>query len=157
MKRTLAIFMVLVLFFLCACGAVKLTPAEVEDAFGGSNYTLEMETSGDKVKSFTIVVEEVNAENLVDRQYAYEAIYTLLADSSQLTGYQYDVCLAFVPLMEIQQLFGVGMDEENFDPEEYVEGLMDVICDEKAVTYSGWKVTPEIDQARNSITYTVSR
>ena len=151
MKKVMSMLMVLVMCLsLCACGGNELTAAKVEEALADCNGTLNMETSGDKVTSFTYVVEGVNAEDLVDKAYSRKAIANVLSgDTSKITLGQVKVSKAIAPLMKIEVLF--NGDSDNFDANAFVEKILGIICDGNTAEYDGWVVTAEVDQASDSI------
>ena len=154
MKKLLAFNLAIVLCLsLCACGGPKqYTPAQVEEALSQCTGTLEMETSGDYVTSFTYVVEDVNAEDLLDREYAKEAITAVLAgDIGNITFGQVKVCTAIMPLMSLDVLFE-GTSDAEFEEEAFVDKMLDIACDGKSMTSNGWTVTAEVDVENDTIT-----
>ena len=155
-KKMISIVLVLALCLsLAACGSkVKLTTTDVETALADRPGTLDIETSGDNVKSFTYTADNINAEGLIDREYSLEAIALLSSgNTSQITPNQLYVCNAFLDLMCIDGLFRDNEDE--FNTLEYIEKLLDVICDGKTLEYDGWSISTDVNQNSESIKISV--
>lgn len=142
---------------LCACGSVNLSVADVTEAFADCDGTLETETSGNNVTSFTYVVEGVNADSLLDREYIREAVEAIMdGDASQITMGQLMVSKAVLPVMSIDVL--LGEEEENFSSDAFLEKIIGIICDGNMVEYDGWNVSTSVDVSNDSITiYAVSK
>ena len=159
MKKKLSLLLaVSMCLCLCACGSsTKLSVSDVNEAFADCDGTLETETSGDSVTSFTYVVEGVNADNLVDREYTLEAIESIMSgDTSKVTMGQYMVSKAVLPVMSIEVL--LGGEEENFVTDAFLNRILSIVCDGGTVEYDGWSVSSSVDIANDSITiYAVSK
>lgn len=156
MKKYIALILVLVLCLsLCACGgSAKLTAGDVKEALADCDGTLNVETSGDNVTSFTYVVEGVNADDLVDKEYSRNAIATVLTgDSSKITLGHLKVSKAISPLMSIDVL--LGGNEDDFNSDAFVDKILGIICDGKTAEYNGWTVSATVDQDSDSITILV--
>ncbi len=156
MKKTISLLVAFVMCLsLCACGGkAKLTTADVEEALVDCDGTLNLETSGDNVISFTYVVEEVNADDLVDKEYSRNAIAAILAeDNSKITMGQIMVSRAIQPLMNINAL--LNNDQDDFKADAFVEEILGIICDGKTVEYNGWAVSTEVDQDGDKLTISV--
>lgn len=156
MKKVLSLLLATVLCLsLCACGgAVKLTAKEVESALADCKGTLNLETSGNNVIGFTYVVEGVNADDLVKKEYTREAIRTILSgDTSKTTLGQVRVGKAISPLMSIDVL--LGGDEKEFNSEAFIEKMLDIACDGDSVNYGDWTVYAVVSQKKDSITIVV--
>ena len=155
MKKIMSLVLVIAMCLsLCACGAT-LPVADVEEALADCDGTLNLETSGDGVKSFTFVAEGVNAKSIVDKEYTREAITTLMTgDFSKITVGQINASKAIYPVMCIDAL--LNGDSEDFDSNMFVEDILNIICDGNTAQYDGWKVSAVVDQENNSITITVS-
>lgn len=157
MKRTFfALLVVALCLCLCACGgAKKLTAQEVETAMAECNGTLNLETSGDQVTGFTYVVEDINADDLMDKSYARDAVMAMASgDTANITFGQYKVTKAFLPLMSIEAL--LGDDGDDFSATALIEKLLGVICEGNTIRYDGWTVSATVDQAGDSITIRVA-
>lgn len=155
MKKVISLLLALVLCLsLCACySGKKLTTTDVEEALVNCDGTLNMETSGDKVTSFTYVVENVNADDLMDKEYTRKAIYAMLSgDTSKITIGQLQVCKAISPLVNIEALFE---SEDDFDAEAFVGKMLSIVCDAKTVEYDGWAVFTKVDQDNDRIVINV--
>ena len=155
-KKTISFVLILVLCIsFSACGGkVKLTTTDVETALADRPGTLDIETSGDNVKRFTYTADNINAEGLIDREYSLEAIALLSSgNTSEMSPNHLYVCNAFLDLMCIDGLFRDNEDE--FDTLEYVEELLDVICDGKTLQYDGWSISTDVNQDSDSITISV--
>lgn len=139
------------------CGSVNLSVADVTEAFADCDGTLETETSGNNVTSFTYVVEGVNADSLLDREYIREAVEAIMdGDASQITMGQLMVSKAVLPVMSIDVL--LGEEEENFSSDDFLEKIIGIICDGNMVEYDGWNVSTSVDVSNDSITiYAVSK
>lgn len=151
MKKFLSMVLTLVLCLsLCACGGpVKLTEEKITNALANCEGTLNLESSGRKVVAFTYVVEEVNAEELVDRSYTYKAVAAATAGkTSQMTYNQFEVVKAFTPLLAIDVLVTGG---EETDLDATMDRLLGIICDGNTENYDGWKVSAVVDQENNSL------
>ncbi len=156
MKKFLSLIMVLtIMLSICACGSkAKLTTADVEEAFVDCHGTLNLETSGDNVTSFTYVVEGVNADDLMDKEYSHNAIAAILTgDASKITMGQVMVANAISPLMNIDVL--LGGDKDDFNSDAFVGKILGIICDGKTAEYDGWAVSAEVDQDSDNITISV--
>ena len=151
MKKVLSMILALIMCLsLCACGGTKLTAAEVNEALANCDGILNLETSGNNVTGFTYVVEGVNAEYLVDKEYTREAIEAVLTgDTSQITFGQIKVCKAIAPLMSIEALLS-GVDD-NFSSNAFIKKILSITCDGKTVEYDGWAVSVEVDHDNDSI------
>lgn len=163
MKKAISLILALLLCLsLCACGnkvsnGRTFTVEELKAAFA-ENSTLEdiqpnFETSGDNVTSFSYVVEDVNAEDLVNKQYVRNALSILNTDSGKLTGNHLNVLNAFISVVAIELLFTTETDsEESYD--EFEEKVLEVICDGKTIEIDGWNVSAKIDKGSDTMTVT---
>lgn len=153
MKKAISLMLTLLLCLtLCACGGggIQLTTEEVEAAFDDGGGTLEMKTSGTKVKGFTYVVEGLDTENLSDADYCRTAIYNILSgDTSKITVGQIKVSRAFTPVICAATLFE---QDESFDASAFTESVLSIVCDGKTVDYDGWKLSAQIDWSSGNIT-----
>ena len=151
MKKTISLLLVLVMCLaLCACGAPKITAETVEKAFESCEGTLELETSGDKVTGFTYTVQGVNADDLVDKSYAREAIASILTgDTSKITVGQIKVGKGLLALMAVEVLF--NGDDKDFSSSALVEKLLSAASDGTTLEYGEWKVSVEVKLDTDSI------
>ncbi len=158
MKKLLALLMVVVLSVsLCACGSNKLelNKSDVESTYTDNKGTLDINASNDKVKSYTLTIEDANADNLTDRDYCYGAIEKLLNGSTgDTTLGELQVAQVIMAVIETVNFLDTETDEE-FDADAFVEELLDITCDGKVFEYSGWTVRVEINEANNSATIIV--
>ena len=149
MKRILALMLTAVICLsLCACGSAKFTEDELVEALSTVDGTLDAENSGGKVKSFTYIMEDVNAEKLSDRDYVYEAFVQFTDDYTQATLAQYKVSCALYAVMAIDTL--LAGDKGTADLDEY----LDIVCDGKTLSRGGWTVTAVVDVDADSMTIT---
>ena len=156
MKKILAMVLALVLCLsLCACGGTrKLTEEEITSELADCKGTLNLETRGKKVVSFTYVVEDVNANHLIDRQYTYKAMALFIAgDTAKMTLGQFKVIRPVTPLLHIDRLLAGNHKIESLDM--MVNDILDIICDGSTVNYGGWKVSAVVDLDADSITIKV--
>lgn len=135
----------------------KLTQAEIETAFEDSDGTLSIEGSSDNVTAFKYVVTGISAENLLNKNYTRTAINTLLTDSSNVTMGQLMVCNGFSAVMSACALFEEDEEEEEFNYNDFVEDVLEIICDGATKTYDGWKISSTVDATANSITVSVKK
>lgn len=156
MKKILAMMMALMMCLsLCACGGTaKLTEAEVTNALADCDGVLNVETDGSNVVGFTYVVEEVNADDLIDKDYTREAVDALLSGKvSEMTFGQFKVSKAFSPLVCIEAL--LTGESDDFDANTMTDKLLGVICDGKTAEYDNWKLSAVVDQENDSMTISV--
>lgn len=156
MKRVISLALVVVLCLsLCACGgAVKLTEEKVKNALADCEGALSMEKAGKKVVSFTYVVKDINADDLMDRQYTYKAISLLASgNTGKMTFGHFKVLNAVLPLLQIDVLLGGNKKIEYVDV--MVDKVLGIICDGKTENYGGWTVSAVVDQDADSITIKV--
>ena len=90
----------IMLLSLCACAdtAKKLTKAEIESALDTCSGTLETKGKEDNVKSFTFTMTDVNAENLSDSDFLFNAIIQVATDGSGANTYQLKSASTFGPV-----------------------------------------------------------
>ena len=160
MKKIIAVLLAaLMCLALTACGGEKsktLTVTEVQTALKDSDGTLGMNASGDIVNSFTYVVADANKSSIMNRNQYRSIITAILAgNSSQLTYGEYMSAKAFMPLLNINSIF-YESEEGEFNANEYLETLLDVICDGKALEYGNWTISASIDAAADTVTFSVS-
>jgi len=160
MKKVITLFLVFaVCLSLCACGnnknsSPKLTITAVEEALADTNGKLDMETSGEHVTSFTYIMEDVNVDDLSDREYTINAINELLTgNQSKITLNQVKVCGPVVATMGIVSLLN-DSDSENVS-EEYLDMIFDVACNNETIEINGWTVSSQMDLDNDSIIISV--
>ncbi|MBR3954380.1 MAG: hypothetical protein IKJ63_02780 [Clostridia bacterium] len=125
-----------------ACGnkgeEVKITEAEVIAAFAECEGTLTTEGDADNVTAFKYVIEDINIDNLLDRDYAKEAME--IAEE----GDHMKLKIGQIPILEVMQamaeadalLFG-----DVVITEDYTEHLLTLVCDGKSFEANGWTVS----------------
>ena len=126
------------------------TEAEIKSALTDFDGTLTIEGDAENVKSFQYVLTDINAENLIDKNYTKNAVNTMLNNSSQLTFGEYKVCKAFGAVMAIAEIFIEDLD--NYDANALIDELLGIICNGKSQEYNGWTISASVDQKSNSIT-----
>ena len=159
MKKALSLTLILILCLsLFACSQTSkrktLTKEEVTEAMADCNGTLSVEGSDDDLTAFTYVLEDVNAEDISDKDYVLGAAKTLLSDPSELTFGEYKVCKPILALMKADDLF--RDPEEDFDASSFLDEMVGVICDGDALEYDGWTITAQVDQTADTVTIKVS-
>ena len=156
MKKVFSVILALVMCLsLCACsGGLKLSAEDVEEALADCEGTLDLETSDNNVTSFTFVIEDVNADDLVNKEYLIEAITTILeGDTSKVTLGQVNACKAVIALFNINNLF--TKEDDDSDALALVEKTTGIICDGNTVEYDGWSVSSKVDLNSDRITIMV--
>ena len=153
MKKVISLLLVFALCLsLCACGGgKKITAKAVEEAVADCDGTLNMDASGDKVTGFTYVVEDVNADDLMDKDYCRTAMSNVLSgDTSKITFGQIKVSKAISAVMCVEGLF--ASEKENSDVSGFVDTILGMICNGNTADHGDWTVSVDVDQANDSIT-----
>lgn len=157
MKKAISLVLAMVMLLcLCACGAGKITESAIREAMADCDGKLTVEGPADDVTGFTYVLEGVNAEDLVDKNYCQEAIAAILSgDTSVITIGHIKVSKAISALMAVDLLLS-GEDEGSFDSSAYVNTLLGIICDGKSQNYGNWTVSVTVNKEADSITIKVA-
>ena len=155
MKKILSLVLAftMVLCLGSCAGNENLTAKEVSNAFDGCSGTLSLETSGNSVTSFTYVVEDIYASDLVDKDFSINAMNTVASgDTGSITRNQLKVCEAILAMISVEAL--LGDEDSSFSSDDLLEKVLGVICDGNTAKYEGWSVSAEVDQAYDLITIT---
>ena len=160
MKKAISLVLALVLCIgLCACSkeaavdtptAKKLSVSEVKTALDGNGWQLDIQSAGDQVTRFTVTISSINAENLLDKSYARNAINHLLQGVARPQEYQ--VCMGILPVMQVISIF----DKTSQETDAFYEKVLSVICDGKVLEYDGWSISSSVNQSTDSITITAT-
>ena len=162
MKKIISIVLVVFMLTLslAACGGkdnsaekgsgIKLTEAEIRSELAENSGTLTIEGESDNVTSFTFVVNNVNASNLVNKEFTREAVNVLLTNSSKIPYGQLKACNGFNAVMAVCGLF--EEDEGDFDANAFTETVLSIICNNQKQTYENWTVSATVNTADDSIT-----
>lgn len=156
MKKRLILILaiVLILSILVSLFSFRgLTPKKVEKAMEGLGGTLNMETTGNKVSSFTYEVKGVNAEKLMDANYCREALLLVSSNSGKVTMNHLYATKALIATMSAVALLKNKNDSNVAD---YIEEVLAIVCNGKHVTYNGWTLYTSVNIPNNSITISVS-
>lgn len=156
MKKIIALVLCAVMLLsLCACAdtAKKLTKAEIESALDTCSGTLETKGKEDNVKSFTFTMTDVNAENLSDSDFLFNAIIQVATDGSGANTYQLKSAPTFVPVGCIY--FLIADDGDQTKVIEIIEMAVDVISKGETIERNGWKLSATIDQKNDSVVFNV--
>lgn len=156
MKKIIALVLCAVMLLsLCACAdtAKKLTKAEIESALDTCSGTLETKGKEDNVKSFTFTMTDVNAENLSDSDFLFNAIIQVATDGSGANTYQLKSSSTFGPVGCIY--FLIADDGDQTKVIEIIEMAVDVISKGETIERNGWKLSATIDQKNDSVVFNV--
>ena len=146
----LSILTCLTIFVSCGDSRVKITESEIQAKLADSDGTLTIEGTPENVTAFTYYLANINASNLVNKNYAHKAIYSLVNNPSKITYGELQACNAFYATMNVTSVF--TNNDGEFDSDEYIEEILSIICDGNTKVYSGWKVSATVDVTTNSIT-----
>lgn len=160
MKKLITVLLLICALTICfsACenesdsAQITLTEQQIRSALSKSEGTLDIVGAPEDVTSFTLVVENINASNLRNKDFTLKAVNVLMNNASQLTYGQLKVCNAFSAVMSVHNL--LVPDDGNFDSNDYVEEILSIICDGKSKSYENWTISAAIDTAADSITIT---
>ena len=158
MKKIIAfILSVVMLFSLCACGdsGKKLTKAEIVSALQDCDGTVETNGKEDNVKSFTFTMNDVNAENLSERDFLYGAIIQVSVDASGANSRQLKSALTIGPVISIYFLIADEGDQTTI--KDLIEMTVDIISNGKTIERNGWKLSATIDQQNDSVIFNVKK
>ena len=156
MKKTLALFLALIICFtFCACGGKgkTVTEADVTAALEKCEGTLNVVKDGDKVTSFTYLLENLDGDLLADKREFKNAIVLLLnGNGSKLTYGEFKTTYAFTAAMAIHSLLD-DSDDDSFDADAYTDKLLDVICNGATITLGNWKIYAKTDVGAETVTF----
>ncbi|MBR3964673.1 MAG: hypothetical protein IKJ80_04630 [Clostridia bacterium] len=140
---------------LSSCGGgITVSESQIKSAL--YNETLEedeceltFEGSSDDVSAFTLVVHDINASKIKDRERLKKVIDTLYEDSMQLSWKDLRMCNAYLAVVEVCGLF---IDKETFDANAFIETALDIICEGQSEIYENWTVSASVSIEDDSIT-----
>ena len=164
MKKTISILLIICTLAFCLISCEKADEnkvaeksitkefiiSELSDSNGELDGTLTIKNgTSDNVLAFNYVVTGINAEKLLDKSFTKNATQTLLSNPGGLTYGQLKVCNAFNATMSV---VGIFYGDENFNSNDFIDEILNIICDGSAKTYENWTISTSVDQASDSIT-----
>lgn len=159
MKKIIGILLLICTLTLClaACGKIdekkiteELIISNLSDSKGELDGTLTI-TNGtsDKVLGFNYVLTGINAEALVNKNFAKKIVQKALSNPDSLT---YGELKAFKAITEAMMVVSIFYEDENFDSNKYTDDILSIICEGSAKTYENWTISASVNQTSDSIT-----
>ena len=152
---SLALLLTLSVTLLCSC-ALRLTEAEIKEVLADTEGTLTI-TEGDAndVMAFEYLLTDVNAKELVNKNYTREAVGIMRDNALNLSYAQFKACKAFLAIVAINSL--VNDDNASYNSEAYIESVLEVISEGRKLKDNGWTIRATVDVEADSITIYAKR
>ncbi|MBR2465332.1 MAG: hypothetical protein IKB38_00155 [Clostridia bacterium] len=162
MKKLISVLLIISSLTLCfvSCGndteqqqeetlTESTIKTELSNDDGSLDGTLTIDSgSPENVKAFSYVISDINASKLINKSYTRTAATTILNNPGKITYEQLKVCKAFNATMKIIGIFYNNVVVAG----DYIEDILNIICDENTKTYEGWTISASVDQTADSIT-----
>ena len=151
---SLALLLTLCVTLLCSC--VKLNEADIKAVLADTEGTLTItEGDADDVKAFEYLLTDVNAKELVNKNYTREAVGIMRDNALNLSYSQFKACKAFLAIVAINSL--INDDNASYNSEAYIESVLEVISEGRKLKDNGWTITATVDVEADSITIYAKR
>lgn len=160
-KSSLFLLLMVLVMLLSACStstnkAKNITLAELNTALESNDVDLKTVDDGKNITQFTITASNVNADDLVNRNYVKKAYTLMMTKPGDMVYGQFKVMNGFGIMMDVFGLIDTTPEGE-FDTEAFVNEILDVICDGKAHSEAGWTITATVDENNDTLTITGTR
>lgn len=160
-KSSLFLLLMVLVMLLSACStstnkAKNITLAELNTALESNDVDLKTVDDGKNITQFTITASNVNADDLVNRNYVKKAYTLMMTKPGDMVYGQFKVMNGFGIMMDVFGLIDTTPEGE-FDTEAFVNEILDVICDGKAHSEAGWTITAKVDENNDTLTITGTR
>ena len=160
-KSSLFLLLMVLVMLLSACStstnkAKNITLAELNTALESNDVDLKTVDDGKNITQFTITASNVNADDLVNRNYVKKAYTLMMTKPGDMVYGQFKVMNGFGIMMDVFGLIDTTPEGE-FDTEAFVNEILDVICDGKAHSEAGWTITAKVDETNDTLTITGTR
>ena len=154
-KSSLFLLLMVLVMLLSACSnqAKKITLTELKSALESYDVDIKTIDDGKNITQFTITASNINADDLVDRNYVKKAYTLAMTKPGDMVYGQFKVMTGFGAVMSVIGLIDTTPEGE-FNTEAFVNELLDVICDGKAHSEAGWTITAKVDKENDTITIT---
>ena len=154
-KSSLFLLLMVLVMLLSACSnqAKKITLTELKSALESYDVDIKTTDDGKNITQFTITASNINADDLVDRNYVKKAYTLAMTKPGDMVYGQFKVMTGFGAVMSVIGLIDTTPEGE-FNTEAFVNELLDVICDGKAHSEAGWTITAKVDKENDTITIT---
>ena len=154
-KSSLFLLLMVLVMLLSACSnqAKKITLTELKSALESYDVDIKTIDDGKNITQFTITASNINADDLVDRNYVKKAYTLAMTKPGDMVYGQFKVMTGFGAVMSVIGLIDTTPEGE-FNTEAFVNELLDVICDGKAHSEAGCTITAKVDKENDTITIT---
>ena len=154
MKKVISILLAVALIIsLSACEKrIKISEEKVKEVFATFDGTLNIDGKSDDIAGFTYVLDGVYAEGLAREDYV-TSVYLLTLDAMK-SGNNGNFTLkdayaasAIGALLSIDILFEKSSEtnENSVNLGDFLDRLIDILCNGGSWTYSNWTVSAKID------------
>lgn len=160
-KSALFLLLLVLVVLLSACSTSSnqtktITLAELKSALESYDVDIKTVDDGKNITQFTITASNVNADDLVDRNFVKKAHTLFMTKPGDMTYGQFKVMTGFGVVMSVMDLIDTTPEGE-FNTEAFVNEILDVICDGKAHSEAGWTITTKVDEDNDTLTLTGTR
>ena len=134
----------------------KLTEAEITEGLAEVEGTISIEGDSSDVTAFSITFKNANIQS---KSIMNNIVSKGATNPEKLTFNEFKSFSSFVNAMSVDAFMSdftednEGKESGEFDEDEYIEKILDLICDGESITYNDtWTLSATVNKSENTLT-----